>query len=100
MTTAAAVAAFACSAPSASRLTPPLGAPPDIVAACDLAAQRCTQCHPIDRVLLARAETPRHWAYYVARMRRQPHSGISEEDERIILRCLVARTFGLEAVQP
>jgi hypothetical protein len=49
-------------------------------------------------VLLARVESPRHWAYYVARMRRMPHSGISEEDERVILRCLVARNFGLEAV--
>ena len=97
--TTAAVAVLACSAPSASRLAAPAGAPPDITAACELAAHRCTQCHPIDRVLLARVESPRHWAYYVRRMRRQPHSGISEEDERVILRCLVARSFGLGAVE-
>lgn len=96
--TSAAVALFACSAPAASRLVAPAGAPPDITAACDLAAHRCTQCHPIDRVLLARVESPQHWAYYVARMRRQPHSGISADDERVILRCLVARSFGLSAV--
>jgi hypothetical protein len=96
--TIALVSVLACAGSTSSRLNPPAGAPPDIQAACAVAAHRCTQCHTIDRVLLARVESPRHWEYYVTRMRRQPHSGISADDERIILRCLIARSFGVGAV--
>ena len=97
-----ALALAACNPPplrEPSRLTADPGSPPDIVAACELASQRCRRCHPIDRVLLARVEDPRHWEYYVARMRRMPRSGIGEEDGRRIVRCLVARSFGLDAVK-
>jgi hypothetical protein len=91
---------LACSPhPAPRRLTAGADAPPDIVAACELGAVRCSRCHPIDRVLLARVESPRHWALYVARMRRQPRSGISEEDARAITRCLVARSFGVAALE-
>jgi hypothetical protein len=97
-----AIAFAACNPPplrEPSRLTAPPEAPPEIHAACRLAVQRCTRCHPIERVLLARVESPQHWEYYVARMRRQPRSGISEEDGRVIARCLVARSFGLAALE-
>jgi len=97
-----AIALAACTPPpmrEASRLAADPGAPPEIHAACRLASQRCTRCHPIDRVLLARVENPQHWEYYVARMRRQPRSGITEEDARVIVRCLVARSFGLAALE-
>jgi hypothetical protein len=90
-----AMTAIACSAsPGRARLTAPAGASPEIEDACRLAAVRCSRCHPIDRVLFARVERPLHWEWYVARMRRQPSSGISEDEARTIVRCLVTRSFG------
>ncbi len=67
--------------------------PAEIEAACELAASRCTRCHTIDRVLLARVESPQHWHLYVERMRRQPGSGFSEAEGHTITRCLVHRSF-------
>jgi hypothetical protein len=94
------MAAFACSAPSAStRLAAPPGASPEIESACRLAAARCTRCHTVDRVLFAKVESPRHWEWYVTRMRRQPQSGITEEEGSTIVRCLVARSFGTAALE-
>jgi hypothetical protein len=69
---------------------------PEIAEACDLAARRCSRCHPIERLLLARVTSPAHWAYYVERMRHQPESGISEGEGKIIVRCLVFHSFGEE----
>ncbi len=77
----------------------PLGAglesaPPEITRACELAAVRCSRCHPIERLLRAQVESPTHWRRYVHRMRLMPASGISLEDARRIVRCLVFRSFG------
>jgi hypothetical protein len=95
-----AMTALACSAPSRpTRIAPPPGASDEIVAACRLAENRCSRCHPVDRVLFARVESPQHWEWYVARMRRQPGSGISEDDARTIVRCLVTRSFGAAALE-
>jgi hypothetical protein len=80
-------------------LLPPPQAPPDVVAACQLASERCAHCHPIERVKLARVQNPQQWQWYVARMRLQPHSGISLGDQYVITRCLVVRSFGLEALE-
>lgn len=70
--------------------------PSDVEDACRLAASRCTRCHSIDRVILARVESPEHWHNYVERMRRQPQSGISMDDGEVITRCLVFRSFDAE----
>jgi hypothetical protein len=68
--------------------------PPEVAAACDLAARRCSRCHPLERLLLAHVTRPSSWEWYVDRMRHQPESGITEDDGRVIVRCLVFRNFG------
>jgi hypothetical protein len=72
---------------------------PEITAACDLAAHRCSRCHPIDRVLLARVNTPQHWVEYVDRMRHQPESNIAAAEAPTIVRCLVFHTFGPDGLK-
>ena len=37
---------------------------------------RCSRCHTLARPLNAHITDPQHWIRYVARMRRQPGSGI------------------------
>ena len=95
------LAAFAaCShLPRPNVLAPPAGASPDIVAACQLASERCTRCHPLARIELARVQSPQHWDWYVSRMRLQPRSGIAEQEQPVIVRCLVARSFGIAAAE-
>jgi hypothetical protein len=63
-------------------------APPDIQQACALANTRCSHCHPIERVVLARGVGPRRWQIFVDEMRLKPSSGISPNDAEIIFRCL------------
>jgi hypothetical protein len=75
------------------------GAPLDITKACELASVRCSRCHPIERLSRARVDSPKHWQYYVNRMRLQPASGISIEEAHRIVRCLVYRSFGREGLQ-
>jgi hypothetical protein len=70
------------------------GATPSIERACRLADRRCTLCHPIERVLFARVDEPSDWSDYVRRMRLTPGSGISPNEEPIIVRCLVEHSFG------
>jgi hypothetical protein len=63
-------------------------APPDIQKACALANVKCAQCHPIERVLVARGIGERRWQIYVEQMRLKPSSGISQSEGDIIFRCL------------
>lgn len=94
------VAIAACSSVfRAGVLKAPAEAPPEIAAACQLASERCARCHPLARVELARVQNPQHWDWYVSRMRLQPRSGITEQDQPTIVRCLVARSFGLGALE-
>jgi hypothetical protein len=72
--------------------------PPEIADACDLASRRCSRCHPLERLLLAHVATPGNWVWYVDRMRHQPESGITEPEGRVIVRCLVFRSFGPEGI--
>jgi hypothetical protein len=51
-------------------------------------AQRCSKCHSLARPLNSGITDEAYWAMYVARMRRQPGSGISQDDEAVILRFL------------
>ena len=83
----------------AGALAPPAGAPPDLASACELASHRCARCHPLSRIELARIQDAQHWDWYVSRMRLQPRSGIAPEEQPAIVRCLVARSFGLAAAE-
>jgi hypothetical protein len=51
-------------------------------------AQRCSKCHSLSRPLNSGIVDDGYWAMYVARMRRQPGSGISPDDATQILRFL------------
>lgn len=53
-----------------------------------LFAQRCSKCHSLARALNNGDHDEKYWARYVARMRRQPSSGIAPDDEPPILRYL------------
>jgi hypothetical protein len=90
------LAATACGAAPPGLVGP--DTPVALRPSCQLAELRCSRCHSLDRVLVARVETPQHWVSYVERMRRQPSSGISPKEARSIVRCLVARSFGEAAV--
>lgn len=59
-----------------------------------LFAQRCSKCHSLARPLTSGIDDDDYWVDYVARMRRQPASGISQEDTVGILRFL--HYFSLE----
>jgi hypothetical protein len=61
--------------------------PPTIRQACSLTEQKCSRCHDLERIRLAHHALV-DWPIYVERMRRQPGSGITVADTRVILRCL------------
>jgi hypothetical protein len=62
--------------------------PPQARADYEVFAQKCSKCHTLQRPLSAQLYDDAAWAAYVARMRRQPASAISEEDAQTILRFL------------
>ncbi len=62
--------------------------PEEIRADYDLFARRCSKCHPLARPLNAGITDDAQWVMYVNRMRRQPGSGISYDDQEHILRFL------------
>jgi hypothetical protein len=64
--------------------TMPVAVRPDYA----LFAQRCSKCHSLARPLTSGIDDDAYWIDYVARMRRQPASGISAEDTVGILRFL------------
>lgn len=51
-------------------------------------ARRCSKCHSLARPLSAGITDDDQWVRYVNRMRRQPGSGISQDDQERILRFL------------
>ena len=53
-----------------------------------LFAHKCSKCHSLARPLSANITDDEQWVLYVNRMRRQPASGISREDQEGILRFL------------
>jgi hypothetical protein len=53
-----------------------------------LFARRCSKCHSLARPLSAGITDDEQWVMYVNRMRRQPASGISLDDQDHILRFL------------
>jgi len=70
------------------------GMPADVRADYEVFAQRCSKCHSLSRPLQSGIDDDEYWREYVARMRRQPGSGISPQDEVVILRYL--HYFSLE----
>ena len=56
----------------------------------DVFALRCSKCHSLARPLNSGIDDDGYWRAYVAKMRRQPGSGISAEDSVAILRFLHA----------
>lgn len=62
---------------------------PAIRQGCTLTARKCSRCHPIDRITVARGIGEASWRLYVDEMRLKPSSGISVEDAQLIMRCLV-----------
>lgn len=62
--------------------------PADVQGDYQVFAHRCSKCHSLARALNSGIDDDVFWAHYVARMRRQPASGISREDEVMILRFL------------
>ena len=62
--------------------------PADIRPEYQLFAQRCSKCHSLARPLSSGITDDTYWRWYVERMRLQPGSGISPEDEPPILRFL------------
>jgi len=61
---------------------------PEVHADYQVFALRCSKCHSLARPLNSGIDDDDYWRMYVAKMRRQPGSGISEQDTVIILRFL------------
>jgi hypothetical protein len=59
--------------------------PADVQYAYEIFEHKCSRCHTLARPLNAPIYEFEHWQAYVARMRRQPGSGISESDGETIL---------------
>jgi hypothetical protein len=62
--------------------------PPEERADYAVYADRCSKCHSLARSLNSGITDDGFWRMYVERMRRQPSSGIREEDTTPILRFL------------
>ena len=58
-----------------------------------LFAHRCSKCHALGRALNSGITDDSAWVDYVNRMRRQPGSGISQQDMAPILRFLHYHTL-------
>ncbi len=69
--------------------------PPDVRADYAVFAVRCSKCHSLARPLNSGIDDDGYWKTYVAKMRRQPGSGISADDSVAILRFLHAFSLDL-----
>ena len=82
----------ACAALSCTAGHPPvpewLPATPETRADYDVFAERCSKCHSLARPLNSGIDDDEYWKLYVAKMRRQPGSGISLTDAQATLRFL------------
>jgi hypothetical protein len=79
-----------CAAQSENKLLPHEARaqiPPAIQDACVLAEQKCSTCHDLGRLSVARWNGVT-WETYVERMRRLPGSGFSLDDGKTIVTCL------------
>jgi hypothetical protein len=93
-----AIAQTACPSPdSRSETIDAATLPQEVRADYEVFAQRCSKCHSLSRPLNSGIVDDDYWAMYVARMRRQPASGISVDDGRVILRFL--HYYSLEQIR-
>jgi hypothetical protein len=81
-------ACLACSGVHGSDEVDTLKVPAELRGDYALFAQRCSKCHSLARPLTSGIDDDEYWKRYVERMRRQPSSGISPDDEPPILRFL------------
>ncbi len=84
---AGAFATFACSGSRTEGLDV-RKLPEDLRGDYDVFARRCSKCHSLARPLTSGITDDQQWVLYVNRMRRQPGSGISYDDQERILRFL------------
>jgi hypothetical protein len=85
------LAGLAAGCPSALDRTEgldPSAVPPEQQSDYAIFAQRCSKCHSLARPLNSGITDDGYWRMYVAKMRRQPGSGITEADTVPILRFL------------
>src|SRR5262249_50010017 len=80
--------AAGCSSSIRSEGLDPSTLPTDVRPDYAIFAQRCSKCHSLARPLTSGITDDNYWSMYVARMRRQPGSGISQPDTTPILRFL------------
>ena len=85
---AIAIALTACADTPRSLLSGASVVPPEIEQACTFTTNKCSHCHPIERVVLARGVGIRRWQVTVEQMRLKPSSGISLDDTEVVFRCL------------
>jgi hypothetical protein len=85
---AAAAAASCAGSGGRSEGLDPSTLPSNVRADYAVFAHRCSKCHSLARPLNSGISDDGYWAMYVARMRRQPGSGISHDDAVAILRFL------------
>jgi hypothetical protein len=88
MTALIALLIGACGAERLEGIGPVDSLPPPVRADYEVFALRCSKCHSLARPLNSGIEDDDYWRMYVARMRRQPGSGISQDDTVKILRFL------------
>lgn len=81
------LALVGCSA-SRSEPTYVTSVPTELKPSYELFAKRCSKCHSLSRPLDSGIEDDAYWAIYVRRMRLQPGSGISAQEEVAILEYL------------
>ena len=84
---AALLAGIACSSARTEGLDPSK-VPDELKSDYQRFATRCSKCHSLARPLSAGIKDDEHWENYVNRMRRQPGSGITFDDQAHILRFL------------
>ena len=84
----AALLAASCADAPRGLLTGAPNPPAEVQQACSVATAKCSRCHPIDRVVVARGIGVGRWQMYVEQMRLKPSSGISLRDADVIFQCL------------
>lgn len=78
----------ACADTPRSLLSGATVVPAEIQQACTFTTTKCSHCHPIERVVLARGVGIDRWQMTVEQMRLKPSSGISLGDTEVVFRCL------------
>ncbi|MDB4934178.1 MAG: hypothetical protein JWP87_1150 [Labilithrix sp.] len=73
--------------------------PENVRADYEVFAHKCSKCHSLARPLTANITDDEQWVLYVNRMRRQPGSGISPQDQEAILRFLRYYAADLRRIQ-